>query len=317
MGSGGLSMPAKHSDALPREKVLVLYQRLTLDIRKHFQADIARDLECSPQTVSRLVDLIERHIGKDSHIEKGLEGRRRYYRLCTKSQDKALGISSEELHFLAVCRDLAAPYLPESVFDRIGHSLTQLALTLGEQSVPDLPLGFRSKGYIDYTPHLGTISCLRTAMEKRQVCRVIYTAAGRNEPSVYRYAPGRILVMGGAMYVQGYRLVDGMLAPERPTTFSLHRISDIATTGEFFGFDAAEGGARRFGLDWHEPKRMSVKVAKDAADYVRDRIWSDDQVIKNHRDGSLTLTVTTTSERELQAWVWSFGGLARVLNSTT
>lgn len=296
--------------------MLVLYQRLTLNGKKHFQADIARDLECSPQTVSRLVDVIERHIGKDSHIVKGLDGRRRYYQFCTKSQDKALGVSAEELHFLAVCRDLAAPYLPESVSDRIGHSLTQLALTLGEQSLPDLPLGFRSKGYIDYTPHLDAISCLRGAIEKRQVCRVVYTATGRKEPSVYRYAPGRILVMNGALYVQGYRLVDGMLAPERPTTFSLHRISDIVTTGEFFGFDAAEGDARRFGLDWHEPKRMSVKIAKDAADYVRDRIWSDDQVIEDHPDGGLTLTVTTTSEKELQAWVWSFGGLAQIVGPT-
>ena len=309
--------PKKNPDSRPRDKLLTLYIRMTLDGRRHFQADIARDLDCSPQTVSRLVEVIEGHLGKDTFIEKGLDGRRRYYRLVSKSQDKGLGFSFEELHFLATCRDLAAPFLPEGVFERIGRTLTSLALTLGEQARPaGLPMGFRSKGFIDYGPHLETISSLRTAIEKRQVCRVVYTAGGRVEPSTYRYAPGSILVMSGTLYVQGYRLAEGMLAPDRPTTFSLHRISDIAPTGEFFGFNAADGDARRFGLDWHDPKRISVKVAKEAADYIRDRIWSDDQVIKNHRDGSLTLTVTTTSEKELQAWVRSFGGLAHVVKST-
>jgi hypothetical protein len=255
---------------------------LTLDGRRHFQADIARDLICSPQTVSRLIDVIEGHLGKDASIEKGLDGRRRYYRLVSRSRDKGLGFSFEELHYLTICRDLAAAYLPEAVIDRIGRTVTQLALMLGEQAKPSgLPIGFRSKGFIDYGLHLETIASLRMAIEKRQVCRVVYTATGRAEPSTYRYAPGRILVMGGTLYVQGYRLAEGSLLQDRPTTFSLHRISEIAPTGEYFGFDAADGDARRFGLDWHEPKRVRIHVDQKAADYIRDRVWSDDQVIED------------------------------------
>jgi len=306
--------PKKNPDSRPRDKLLTVFQRLTCSGKRHFQADLARDLDCSPQTVARLIDIIEGHLGKDAFIEKGLDGRRRYYRLISKSLDKGLGFSFEELHFLATYRDLAAAYLPETVVDRIGRTVTQLALMLGEHSRPaGLPIGFRSKGFIDYGPHLETITSLRTAIEKRQVCRVVYTAGGRAEPSTYRYAPGRILVMSGTLYVQGYRLAEGSLLQDRPTTFSLHRISEIAPTNEYFGFNAADGDVRRFGLDWHEPKRMSVKITKDAADYVRDRIWSDDQVIEDHPDGGLTLTVTTTSEKELQAWVWSFGGLAQIV----
>jgi hypothetical protein len=60
---------------------------------------------------------------------------------------------------------------------------------------------------------------------------------------------------------------------------------------------------------------MCVHIASPAADYVRDRIWSDDQVIEDHADGSLTLSVTTTSEKELLAWAMSFGELARVVET--
>ncbi len=91
----GEDMPKKHNqDALPRDKLLVLYQRLTLDGRKHFQSDIADDLGCSGQTVTRLIGVIERHLGKDTFIESDIENRRRYYRLRSKAEEKALGFRS-------------------------------------------------------------------------------------------------------------------------------------------------------------------------------------------------------------------------------
>ena len=83
--------------------------------------------------------------------------------------------------------------------------------------------------------------------------------------------------------------------------------------GEYFRFDAADPEASAFGLNWHEPKRVCILIAPDAADYVRDRVWSEDQTIEDQDDGSLILWVTTTSEKELNAWVWSFGGMARVM----
>ncbi|NFV79008.1 helix-turn-helix transcriptional regulator [Magnetospirillum aberrantis] len=312
-------MPRKHDvDALPRDKLLVLYQRLTLDCRKHFQADLAKELNCSPQTVSRLVDVIENHLGKDTYIDRGIEGRKRYYLLRTVSENKALGFAFEELSYLSTCRDLAAPFLTESVLARIDKSLHALALHLGETfpGLPEPTISFHSKGFIDYVPHLATISTLRIAITKRQVCRVTYTAVGRHSPTEYRYAPGHIVAMNGTLYVQGYRLGAGSLLQERPTTFSLHRIADVEPTGEFFRFDAADIGARRFGLTWHEPRKVQIHIAVTAADYVRDRVWSDDQRIDELGDGSVVLTVTTTSEKEISAWVKSFGDSARILNTS-
>ena len=313
-------MPRKRNeDALPRDKLLVLYQRLTLDGRRHYQSDIAEELGCAPQTVSRLINVIDQHLGKDAFIERELDGRRRYYRIRSKSEERSLGFSFEELRYLAMCRDLAAPYLPEGVADRINRSLTALALQLGESavhSVQGMPIGFRSKGFIDYTPHLGTVAALRQAIDKRQVCDVTYKATGRQADAIYRYAPGRILAMSGTLYVQGYRLGEGSLLKDRPTTFSLHRISGVAPTGQYFGFNAADADARSFGLSWHAPKRVRVQFAPQAADYVRDRIWSADQTIEERDDGSIVLTVLTTGENELNAWIGGFCGLARLENPT-
>lgn len=310
-------MPRKHHYALPGDKLLALYQRLTLDGRKHFQSDIARDLGCSTQTVVRLIAVIERNLGRDAYVENGLESRRRYYRLRSRSEEKSLGFSFEELHYLAACRDVAVQFLPESVVDRISNTITALALHLAEGMPPTngQPIGFRSKGFIDYSPHFQTITTLRKAIEARQVCRIAYRARGRQVVSVYRYAPGRIVAMNGTLYAQGYRMTDDSVLPDRPTTFSIHRVTEVIPTGEYFRFNAADGEARTFGLGWHEPRRMKVRVDAEAADYVRDRVWSDDQIVEDQDDGSLVLSVTTTSEKELNAWVSSFGGQAKILNS--
>ncbi|MDG5497908.1 WYL domain-containing protein [Niveispirillum sp. BGYR6] len=312
-------MPRKKTDALPRDKLLVLYQRLTLGHRKHFQGDLARDLGCSPQTVARLIGVVERHLGKDVEIESGLEGRRRYYRLRSLTQAKTFGFSFEELDYLALCREIGASFLPAAIAERIDQSLMSLALQLAEGQQRHSPRGgiyFRPKGCIDYGPHLPTISTLRQAIENRQVCAVHYRAQGRGDVRLHRYAPGRILATNGTLYVQGYRLADGSLLADRTTTFSLHRIVTVDLTGEYFRFNAADATARAFGLDWHDPRRFQVRVAAPVADYVRDRMWSEDQVIRDQDDGGIILTVTTTSEKELHAWVSSFGGLAQVVSVT-
>ncbi|UKV14923.1 WYL domain-containing protein [Thalassospiraceae bacterium SW-3-3] len=307
-------MPSKKSDSLPGDKLLIVYRLITGVSGRHYQADIARKLGCSPQTVGRIIDKIELHIGKEAHIERELDGKRRYYQLVSNSAKRNLGFSFEELHLLCTARDMAASTLPVSVLKRVDDTLTHLALTLGERATFSGCIEFQSKGYIDYAPHLETVATLRTAIDKQQVCIVTYTGNGRKEASGYRYAPGRVIVMGGTMYVQGYCLDDDTLLKGRPTTFSVHRISGVVKTGEYFKFNASDTEARAFGLDWHEPKRMRVHIAKDAADYVRDRVWSADQTINEHTDGSLTLAITTTSEKELKAWVLGFNGSAHLID---
>lgn len=300
-------MPRKLNDRVSaRDKLLTLYQRLTLVAgKRHFQADIARDLGCSPQTVTRLISVIEQHLN-NVEIESGLEGRRRYYLLRSKSQDKSLGFSFEELSYLAVCRGLAAPFLSKEVGERIHQSLTTLALHLGETNVQaktGAPIGFHAKGYIDYTAHMPKIGALRQAIARQQICNISYRPAGETACRHYRYAPGSVFAMSGTLYVQGYQIGRESLLKERATTFSLHRIADIVPTGEYFHFSAAdqEGGA--FGLNWKKPEKFRIHIDTKAADYVRDRIWSDDQLIEDQSDNSLILTVTTTSEKELKAWV--------------
>jgi len=53
-----------------------------------------------------------------------------------------------------------------------------------------------------------------------------------------------------------------------------------------------------------------VDFIPKAAMYISERIWSRDQKITRHKDGSITLTFTATSRPEVIAWILSFGGEA-------
>jgi predicted DNA-binding transcriptional regulator YafY len=69
-------------------------------------------------------------------------------------------------------------------------------------------------------------------------------------------------------------------------------------------------GGNGFGLSRGEPFRVVVDIVPKAAMYVRERIWSPDQVIIPKKDGSLTLEFTANSRVEVLNWVLSFGGEA-------
>ena len=86
-------MPRKMDpDTTPGVKLLRLFRKLMLDGRKHFQTDLAEELQCSPQTVIRLVAEIESVVG--ASLESGLENRRRWYQ-SVPSRGAAWGLSTK------------------------------------------------------------------------------------------------------------------------------------------------------------------------------------------------------------------------------
>jgi predicted DNA-binding transcriptional regulator YafY len=285
--------------------------------KPHYQSELATFLECSPQTVGRLIQEIESVVG--DNLVVGTENRRRYYQLKSYSGRKCLGLDFEELRYLNICHDLAAPHLPIDVSERIQKTIFSLSVLMADpdycqrENVQGRQIGFKSKGRIDYTEHFGHLEKLIEAARSRNVCLVEYRANARKEAQTYFYAPGKIFSMNDALYVQGYKVSKGLFEKDRPTTFAIHRIFDVTRTDKTFSFDATVDDDSHFGLKWHEPKRYRIRFKSEAADYVRERMWSEDQKIEELTDGGIILELSSVSERELMAWVWSFGELARVI----
>lgn len=306
--------PRKHHDDTSVQKGLRLFRKLMLDGRRHFQMDLANELECSPQTIIRLAATIESVIG--ASLESGLEKRRRWYqirvvpRACCK-------LEFEELRYLSVCRDLAAPSLPAQIRQRIDETILNLSLHMADQDYAEREktqtqrFAFFSKGKIDYSPHFEHIEKLSQAAEEKRVCLVRYKASGKTECREHRLAPGHMISMNGALYLLGAILTEDFNNVRHFTNFAVHRIRDVILTERVFSVDMPDSDPDAFGLPWHEPRTFRIRFTPGkASDYVRERIWASNQKMEELADGGLLLELTTRSEPELLAWVRGFGSEA-------
>ena len=190
-------MPSKlDPDARTGDKLLRLFRKLLFDNRRHFQQDLARELNCSPQTIIRLMEQIESAVG--IALEMGTEQRRRWYRL-NPGEKGHLGLDFEELRFLTLCRRMAGGILPEQTLQRVDRTIQRLAMHMADPHFQDQDdFAFYIKGRINYTPFADTIERLVQAARYQTVCRIRYKAVGKTEPRVHRFIPVRMAAMAAS-----------------------------------------------------------------------------------------------------------------------
>jgi predicted DNA-binding transcriptional regulator YafY len=310
-------MPRKlDPDTTPGVKLLRMFRKLMAGGRKHFQLDLAEYLNCSPQAVMRMAHEIESVVGIT--FESGIEDRKKWYRI-NSSKQNTLGLEFEELRYLSICRDLSTGLLPDKVIERIDSTILNLSVMMAEKSYSDNnsvdnKLTFFSKGRIDYAPHMENIEKLVRAIESKTVCLVQYKAPQQTGSIEHRFVPGRIVSMSNALYVLGFGLNREMTDIKHPTNFAIHRIQSITLTDRQVDIEMPEYKPEVFGLPWHEPKTFKVRFkGGKSAEYVKERIWSENQALTDTEYGGVILELTTQSEPELQAWVRSFGEDAEVI----
>ena len=308
------------SDSSTGTKLLRLFQKLMLDGRKHFLKDLGEYLNCSKQTVMRLICDIEYVIG--TNLESGLEKHRRWYQIKSISRSR-LGMEFEEIRYLSICRDLAAPYLPEQVKTRVDESIFSLSMLMADhvyaerEKVLKNQFAFFCKGRIDYSSHFEHIDTLVRAAEEKRICLVRYKAAGQKMTREHRFAASRIVSMSNALYVLGAGVTEDFKKMRHLTSLAVHRIQTVTLTTKLVRFEIPEADLGMFGLPWHEPRTFRIHFASGrVADYIRERVWADEQKLEEMEDGGVLLELTTRSEPEILAWVRSFGEAATLIHPT-
>ncbi len=295
-----------------------MFRKLMLEGREHFQADLAEEYQCSPQTIKRMAEEIEKVIG--DKLKSGIKDRRRYYQIRSISR-RMLPVEYEELRYLSICRDLAAPILPQEVAKRVDNTLLSLSIVMADPAYADREkvqkgqVSFFRKGHIDYSPHQMVIELLLQAIEEKRICIVHYKAAGKNEAREHRLLPGKLVSQNNALYLLG-----AILTPRNGlknlTNMAVHRILDIDLTGKASDITLPQADPGAFGLPWHEPRQVRIQFkAGKVVDYVRERMWSFEQTIEDLPDGGIILEMTSQSDEELMAFVRSFGENARLLDA--
>ena len=302
------------------QKLISLFVRLLFTGESFSLTELARMLNCSKQTVLRLLDDIR--VGYKVEIEETRQGNRKYVRLKRPERTIPISTLSEmEMQVLQMCRQFTAHLLGRELFEEATRALLKSQALLGTAREPSSAhfAAFRS-GTIDYTPYHDTIQTLIEAMEAKKVCKISYQAVGENRAKTFYIKPLKIFSCRDALYLHAQKAMDPsrrFRAPEFDPLLAVHRMKDVEMTERKFeapqNYDFEKIFNRTFGIIKQETFEVEAEFTGWAARYVAERIWSPDQKIIRLGPEVIRLAFSASSEVEVLSWVLSFGEEARVL----
>jgi len=302
------------------EKLISLFARLLFSMESYSLTELSRMLDCSKQTVMRLVNDIRMAYGVD--IEESAKGNRKYYRLVTKGKSTpVIPLTSSELNALHMCKTFTEHLLGESFFNEATRALEKtIPLLSGEGKLPSRHFASFSTGTIDYTPHQENIRALIEAMNAKKICRITYQAIMQKKAKTYHVKPLKIFSYRDTIYLHARLAKEPGKAYREPKfdpLLAIHRLKKVEMTERCFeypaDYDFNEVFDRSFGLVKEDSFEVEIEFQGWAADYVAERTWSPDQKISKVGDDKIRITFSASSEVELIAWILSFGEEAKVL----
>lgn len=318
-------MPVKYDqDARPDEKLLKLFILLLFNDREFSLTALTEKVNCSKQTIARLLKRIEENY--PCHLEERKSGRQKFYSIQRPKISLKTTIDPEGLRQLALCRDLVRGLLPKEDWELANLSSQQAKTNLPRASYEnyqDVSVGVSLvKGYIDYESKKTQLNALERCILNYRCCELHYQKEIGQESKVYYFAPQKLISYHGALYVWGWIVTPFSTVKalkERPINFSVHRITDVIVQDRSSKNLPVEepNDLLDFGFMTEPTFKTKIYFDKEVKTYICDRIWSEDQKITPQDDGGIILEMTVSSKNELIAFILSFDYKAKVLEPTT
>jgi predicted DNA-binding transcriptional regulator YafY len=301
------------------EKLISLFARLLFTGESYSLTELSRSMKCSKATIIRLVDDIKKAYGVN--IEETMKGNRKYYRLDKIGKAAPiLPLTESEATALHMCKIFTEHLLGGAFYNEATRGLDKtLSLTAKTGETPSRHFASFHMGHIDYTPHQEKIRILIDAMKAGKVCRITYQAIMQKKAKTYHVKPLKIFSHRDTMYLHARLAKEPgkrYREPDYDPLLAIHRFKKVEMTDigyiypEDYRFEDVFN--RNFGVMKHGAFTADVEFTGWAANYVAERIWSEDQTIEKIGDDRIRLTLTVSSDTELIAWVLSFGEEARI-----
>lgn len=313
-------MPSKiDQSASPTQKILNLFSLLLFTGRKYSLTQLANILECSKQTIGRITE--ELALTRGINLKTWMENGQKWFQI-ESSPRPHVSLSPREIQLLGMCKQLVLHLLPRGISEEVEGALNKTTALLPDMS--DRATAFDSicevavKGVIDYTPFQDIIETTLRSIRQKNICEVVYQAPHRPESRTYCIAPAKIMSYRESLYILGFKVTE----TAKPSilhemTLAIHRIKHLSICDKKFDFPdeicELSKNLKIFGILEQEQFEAIVKFKPKAAQYVRERTWSEGQCIKEYRDGSILLKFTAQSEPEVISWVLSFGAQATLI----
>ncbi|WP_300463661.1 WYL domain-containing protein [Desulfobacula sp.] len=303
------------------QKVIELFFKLFFSPYEYSLTELSRELECSKQTIGRIVDKINSST-EGIKIEDFIKDRRRFFRIKKeKIPAKEINLTQSEYGVLQMCCSFTKHLIGKEIFDQALNALGKSqALIKNRETVSEKHFGAFTPGTIDYSGHQRIIKNLITAMESSKVCKITYKSIWNQEPKIFYIKPLKLFSKDDTIYLHAQMAkAPGKVykAPKFDPLLVIHRIVELEITEISFkfpdNFDFEKSFNQTFGVMKEDSFQAKVEFSGYAAKHVKERIWSHDQIIKEKKDDKIELTFTATSYIETVSWILSYGHEARIL----
>ncbi len=195
----------KNMDRTYGEKLLTLFAELLFTGDKRSMTGLSKMLDCSKQTVRRLVDDITNSLKVTIREEK--QGQRVYFYIPKPTKlPKSLTYTPMELSVLEMCKVFTQNLLGRKQFEEASAALKKSRMLLPEgQVIPSRHFGCFTPGSIDYTQHQDIINILMEAMQKRLVCEISYQRVMADKGKKFYIKPLKIFSNLDTLYLHARR----------------------------------------------------------------------------------------------------------------
>lgn len=210
------------------EKLIKLFAELLFSGRRYSLTELSKMLNCSKQTVLRLVDAIT--LSYSVGISEFPEGNRKYFQI-KKKLSRPLNLTESEVAVLQMCKAFTEHLLGRQLFQEatqaLGKSMADLPF---EQRVDGRHFSTIIPGTIDYSSHHKIIQTLIKAMEERRICKVTYKKIMATRAKTFYIKPLKIFSHKDTLYLHAEmaRAPDKKYKkPDFNPLLAIHRVNKI------------------------------------------------------------------------------------------
>jgi proteasome accessory factor B len=275
--------------------------------------DLARELEVSAKSVHRDVEFMRERLGLPIEYNAFHRG---YHYTEEVSAFPTVQITEGELFALVVAEKALQQYRGTSFEKPLLSALRKM-----EQSLPDTislnlsdveqTISFRTRA--EPILDLEVFEALAKATAERRQIEIAYRKPGTRQPEHRVVDPYHLANINGEWFLFAF---DHLRKDIR--TFVPARILSIKPTGLTFErvgrFSLEQRLRDSFGVRSGEGQHnVVVRFNAKVADYVREKKWHESQKLRDLRNGGVELSLKLSGLDEIERWILSWGGDAKVL----
>ena len=302
------------------EKLLTLFAKLLFTGQHYSLSDLAKSLQCSKQTVLRLVDDIT--LAYEIPVRDEMRGNRKYIWIERRREiEPSALLSTSELRTLQMCQAFTQHLLGPKTYQEAVRAVEKSCHhLLPREEAGESTFGMVQGGTIDYGGHEEILKTILKGLEERRVCKVKYRRLMGEKSKTFSIKPLKIFAHHGSVYIHG-RLArvpgEPYRTPKYDPFLALQRIEHAELTETPFrrpkNYDFDKVMNRGFGIFAQNRFRAVLELTGWAAAFARERQWSPDQKIEELGKVTQALVLVDLGARGavLGAVLWDRGATDR------